>query len=70
MDQDQGGFQFVTVNQAAARAGISASRVRLLASQGRFPGAVKVARDWLLPVTSVETWLQKDRDRRFKPGGP
>lgn len=62
----KGGFQFLTVGQAAERAGVSTVRVRRLASQGRFPGAFKAGRDWLLPVASVEVWLQKDRDRRFK----
>jgi len=67
---DQGGFEFLTVKQVAEREGLSTRRVRVLASQGRFPGAVKVGRDWLLPVASVEAWLQKDRDRRFKGGAP
>jgi excisionase family DNA binding protein len=63
---DQGGFEFLTVRQVAEGEGVSMSRVRRLASEGRFPGAFKVGRDWLLPVASVETWLRVDRDRRRK----
>ena len=70
MDQDQGGFQFLTVKQVAGLEGVSTARIRLLAGQGRFPGAVQIGRgDWLLPVASVERWRKHDRDRRFKDGG-
>jgi len=66
---DQGGFEFLTVKQVAEREGLSTRRVRVLASQGRFPGALKVGRDWLLPVASVEQWRNDDRDRRRKREG-
>ena len=43
----------VTVKQAAARLGISARRLRRLASEGRVKGAAKIGQEWLIP-TPVE----------------
>ena len=58
--------QYLTVREVSERTGVSGARVRYLAGQGRFPGAVKPARDWFLPAASVEKWLKEDRDRRRK----
>lgn len=35
---------------------MSARRVQRLCRQGRMPGAVKKARDWLIPRDSVDAW--------------
>ena len=43
----------VTVREAAARLGVSERRVRQLARDGRFRGAVKAGAEWLIP-TPVE----------------
>lgn len=43
----------VTVREAAARLGVSERRVRQLARDGRFRGAVKSGAEWLIP-TPVE----------------
>ena len=43
----------VTVREAAIRLGVSESRVRKLALDGRIPGAIKTGAEWLIP-TSVE----------------
>ena len=55
----------LTTGQIAKKAGISAARVRQLCAEGRFSGAVKAGRDWLVPVEAVDRWLKTDRDRRF-----
>jgi excisionase family DNA binding protein len=57
---------FVTVEDAALRAGVSRQRVRLLCKQGRLPGARRFGRDWLVPVQGLAYWLDRDRDRRRK----
>jgi len=49
----------VTVSQAAEARGLSARRIRLLASQGRL-GAVKRGSIWLVPAASVMSY----RDRK------
>lgn len=54
----------MTSTQSAAALGIQPSRVRQLAIAGRFAGARKVGRDWLIPAKSVEA--MKGR----KPGRP
>jgi len=56
---------WLTTGEIAERAGVSAARVRQLVAEGRFSGAVKAGRDWLVPKTAVDRWLSKDRDRRF-----
>jgi excisionase family DNA binding protein len=58
--------ELLTVAEAAARAGVTAQRVRLLCKQGRIPGARRFGRDWLIPVQGVDHWLTLDRDRRRK----
>lgn len=40
----------ITVNQAAIQLGISVRRVRQLARDGRFHGAVKSGSEWLIPT--------------------
>ena len=40
----------VTVNQAAAQLGVSVRRIRQLARDGRFHGAVKSGSEWLIPT--------------------
>jgi len=60
-----GGVEYLTTRQAAQMAEVSASRVRQLAQEGRFPGATRFGRDWALPVDSVRDWLQLYRDMRY-----
>lgn len=59
---------WLTLKEAAARAGVNQSRLRQLVGKGRFPGAVKPGHDWLLPEADLVRWLEEDRDRRYKTG--
>lgn len=43
----------LTVPQFAAMVGLDVSRIRLLCTQGRIRGAVKVGRNWILPDRAV-----------------
>ena len=54
---------FLTIKQAAGRADppVSTTRVRQVALQGRFPGAFKLGRDWVIPVQDFEKWDKEPR---------
>ena len=56
---------YLSTKEAAARVGVSDARIRQLCKQGRL-GAEKFGRDWLVPVSALETWLATDNDRRYK----
>jgi hypothetical protein len=55
----------LTSEQVAERIGVNRSRVRQLCIDGRFPGAVKMARTWFVPLSAVEAY-EKHPDRRRK----
>ena len=55
--------ELVSVHDAALMLNVDRSRVKLLCRQGRFNGAVKIARNWVIPRVSVETF------KRLPPGG-
>lgn len=40
----------LTTAEAADRLGLSVARVKVLAAEGRIPGAVKVGRQWVFPA--------------------
>ncbi len=54
--------ELISVHDAALLLNIDRSRVKLLCRQGRFDGAVKIARNWVIPRASVESF------QRLKPG--
>lgn len=49
-------MKLLTTAQAADKLGVTARRVRVLASTGRLRGAVQVGRDWLIPAASVDSF--------------
>jgi len=55
-----------TSGELAAAGRVNASRIRQLCISGRFPGARKFGRDWLIPDDAAQVWLTVDRDRRRK----
>ena len=55
--------ELMSVHDAALMLNVDRSRVKLLCRQGRFNGAVKIARNWVIPRKSVETF------KRLPPGG-
>ena len=52
---------FITASAAAEIWSISPRRVRVLASEGRIPGATKIGRDWMIPADAA-----KPTDPRIK----
>ncbi len=56
----------LTTAQAAAIIGVIPARVRRLAEDGRFPGARKHGRDWLIPRADVTAYADSPR----RPGRP
>ena len=54
--------ELISVHDAALLLNVDRSRVKLLCRQGRFDGAVKIARNWVIPRASVENF------QRLKPG--
>lgn len=42
-------MEYITTKEASKKWGISTSRITLLASQGRIPGAYRLGKSWLIP---------------------
>ena len=55
--------QFISAPEAGKLLGLTAVRVGVLCRQGRFDGAEKIARNWVIPRASVENF------KRLPPGG-
>ena len=56
----------LSLREAAARSGLSASHLRLLARTGRLK-AQKIGRDWFTTETAVLTYLADERLRKKDP---
>lgn len=55
--------KYMTAPQAAEYLGLTRNRVGRLCIDGRFAGAVKIGRNWIIPREAVE------HHERLKPGG-
>jgi len=70
MGDDKGGpldlGKVWTAETLAQAEGFNPSRVRQLCLEGRFPGARKLGKAWIIPDDDVQAWREQDRDRRFK----
>jgi len=56
-------MEFMTIQDAANKWGISSRRIQVLCSEGRLPGAIKFGRQWAIP-----TDVEKPNDARIKSG--
>lgn len=54
--------EYMSVHDAAIMLNVDRTRINRLLNQGRFDGAVKIARNWVIPRASVENF------QRLKPG--
>jgi excisionase family DNA binding protein len=54
-------MKMLTTKEAAAILQLDASRVRLLAAQGRLRGAQKIGRDWVIPESAARAYAQTER---------
>ena len=55
--------ELVSVHEAAQMLNVDRSRVNVLLTQGRFVGAAKIGRNWVIPRVAVENF------QRLPPGG-
>lgn len=56
-------MEYMTIQDAANKWGISSRRIQVLCSEGRLPGAIKFGRQWAIPVDA-----KKPNDARIKSG--
>jgi hypothetical protein len=56
-------MEYMTIQDASEKWGISSRRIQVLCSEGRLPGAVKFGRQWAIPAD-----LDKPPDARVKTG--
>ncbi len=56
-------MEFMTIQDASEKWGISSRRIQVLCSEGRLQGAVKFGRQWAIPAD-----LDKPADARVKTG--
>ena len=56
-------MEYLSLKQTAEKWGITVRRVKVLCSQGRIPGAMKIGSFWVVPKEA-----EKPRDQRIKSG--
>jgi len=56
-------MDFITIEQASEKWGISHRRIQVLCAEGRIEGVAKFGRAWAIPVAS-----EKANDARIKSG--
>lgn len=56
-------MEYMTIQEAAERWGVSARRIQVLCSNGRLDGATKFGRQWAIPADT-----EKPDDARIKSG--
>ncbi len=56
-------MEYMTIQDASEKWGISSRRIQVLCSEGRLQGAVKFGRQWAIPAD-----LDKPADARVKTG--
>lgn len=53
-------MEYITTKEASARWGITPTRITILASEGRIPGAYRLGKSWLIPASAT-------KPPKFKP---
>lgn len=56
-------MEYMTIQEASERWGITSRRIQVLCSEGRLDGAVKFGRQWAIPEST-----EKPTDARVKDG--
>ncbi len=56
-------FDYMTVQEAATKWGISERRIQKLCEENRIPGVVRLSRVWLIPKEAIKPF-----DKRTKRG--
>jgi len=63
-----GVYNYLTIAEAAQKINLSRNYVSRLCGEGRFEGAVKVGRAWLIPAEAVEAY-SKDNSKFIQAWG-
>jgi excisionase family DNA binding protein len=53
--------QFITIPNVAATLVVSRETVRRMVLAGQFPSAIKVGRDWRVPQSDLDAYIQRNR---------
>lgn len=56
-------MEYMTIQEAASKWGITPRRIQVLCAEGRLEGAIKFGRQWAIPAD-----LEKPGDARIKSG--
>lgn len=56
-------MEYITIQEAAEKWGITSRRIQVLCAEGRIKGAIKFGRQWAIPSSS-----DKPDDARIKSG--
>ena len=56
-------MEYMTIQEASVKWGITPRRIQVLCNEGRIEGAVRFGRQWAIPVI-----LEKPSDARIKTG--
>lgn len=56
-------MEYMTIQEASIKWGITSRRIQVLCAEGRLEGAVKFGRQWAIPAD-----LEKPDDARIKSG--
>lgn len=51
--------EYITSHQASDLLDLTTGNVTKMINRGKFPGAIKVGRDWLIPVLAVQAYYKK-----------
>jgi hypothetical protein len=57
---------YISVTEAAARLGVIPRRVRVLAIDGRIPGAVRISGTWAIPKAFADPRRSRGRPKVFE----
>ena len=47
-------MEYISTKEAAAKWGISTTRITILANEGRIPGAKRIGRNWMIPASATK----------------
>lgn len=59
--------EYITIRGIAKRLGVSVTRINFLVRQGRFPGAEKLGKQWIIPVEAVDNYVPRSPGQPRKP---
>lgn len=58
--------EYMTIQEAAAKWGITPRRIQVLCMDGRLVGATKFGRQWAIPIDTVKPSDERVKSRKYK----